>query len=349
MFDIILRVVAGLVAAGGFFAAFRSFKLWQSSRAEWTLLAVAGGCLVGVIGGIYSLRIFAVLLFIVAGMLVTWSFERKERKAWRQRAMGGLATLLLLFSLSMILRNTFDCKGQKLQQQAVARQMAYNYAGGLGMGKYLEANFAGAKVVIISPLDDYTKESIRGIEDGVRTVDLVIQDAASPSSSPEEQEVVMMGGDGMLTVERLEDVLTLNEDAELVVTLAGLPWDFAESDYAPNDDQVTFLKKRIAENGGKPVPVAQVVNDNEKEYKAQKVLKPMPPVIIMGGSTIPKLGGFVRAGVVHGIQMRRSDYIYDEKAPVPTDFDAAYSELFIMITAANMDSVGDDYAYIFAE
>lgn len=230
--------------------------------------------------------------------------------------LGGLS--LVAYS---VVESVFDFRGGSETKKLVERENRYTSIGFEQLGDYLGRTYPKSKAVLVTnvmyPSDDPKSRdnmTIAALKKGIGERLTIVhtknfgpppatgaKSAAGGSSSLPPP--MMMMPEMMITAKDWDDLLKEYPDADMFITLAGLPMD------------VDKMKLWSLKDGERPKLV--LVNAQQLSMLYQPIAKGMINVVLHPNPSAP----------------------YDPKKPIPTDPKAAFDDRWLLITPANVAQI----------
>lgn len=262
---------------------------------------------------------FPYILMIAFAIGMYWANTQYKTKGapWGRPLAGLFGLLAILMALSKILHDSLGCERKSLQTDILEKELKYTEATYLYLGEYLAENHANSKVLLvanpkIARAGEYAKRRMEVIKDALEDG----FDGRLSIVSTEHLEMPSMGKGGMptmyesmFTAEAFDEIIDRNSQADLILSLVGLPIDWKDMEFWFKEED---RPKMVITNG--------------------QVYELKPPI----------LDGYIHAVVYHNPSSG-----YDFKTPVPDDHKEAFDKRYLMIDAKNIESIAAKHSQMF--
>ena len=268
---------------------------------------------------------YFIMIVAAIGMVVGIT-KQKRGVPWGKPLTVICALVALLFALTNLFTGGTNTK--KLQKQYQEWNTAYQLVAGEMIGQYISDKIGNAEVVVLrdntDAMDTFIEGMRKGFGDNVTIADeitpdfeaaqreMMIASGMDPATMPEEEMAMMMPMDPMmmspdLIDEALEDAL----DADVVVSLIGLPYEYLDMDFWRNDGHPKFVAVSIS----MPMPAPE--------------MKSMIEV------------GHITAWITNNPE---GDHTLGD---VPEDLQEAFDKRYIIVDGDNVKSMADKFPNLF--
>ena len=258
------------------------------------------------------------VLFAIGMYLANRQYKTKG-VAWGRPVAGLCGVMALLIALSRILYDLTGCEKDKRQNAILSKELQYTAAQFQHLGEYMQRKFANHSVLVIaSPkmagANEYADDRLDTIRDSLKDAfdgRLTIADTVH-LKTPEMEHGMPPMFETMFTAEAFDEIVADNPDADLILSLVGLPMDWKDMKFWHKEDE-----KR-----------ADLIVTNGQVFELYDLI----------------LQDYVDA-VVH--YNPASQYNFQDD--VPSDSTEAFEKRYLLIDAGNIAKIAAENKGMFAE
>lgn len=193
-----------------------------------------------------------VLIMIVAviGMIIGLA-KQKQGHEWGRPLTVACAVVALLLALSSLLFG-----GRESAKKMMEMNTTYQLLSGEKVGQYIADEFGSADIAVLLDNNPNTKDFMDGLRKGLGTSANIVKEI-SPDIAAEQkrmmkeagidvEDMTMMTMDpSMMSADMFEDLLNDAGEADVIVSLLGLPYDYLQLDFWRDKDRPNFVAVTI--------------------------------------------------------------------------------------------------------
>jgi hypothetical protein len=248
---------------------------------------------------------FAIVMFWAQG-------QGKRFKAVWARPLAGLCGIIAV-GLAILQMMSFSCQEDTIREGVVDKEMKYLYAAMRVMGEQLGEGHEGSNILLITNrVNEYNQERHDAILDGLKsgldgraTIGSVIHPEPPEGVNAEEYYE-----EEMFTAEMMNKTVADNTEHDMIVSLLGLPFDFAE------------------------MTLWQMEDDKR-------------PKLGLAFASVYELQRAIKAGYVGVVIAYNPNYVYDIKAEPPEQYREAFDQRYLLITPENVNDIAATHPSMF--
>ncbi len=270
-------------------------------------------------------------IIILAGIgMVVGLIKQKRGIEWGKPLTVVCAVVALLFAMGNLFTGGNEAK--KLQAKYQEWNESYNLITGEKIGRYITDKFGSGEVVVLTMGDGNCGTIIEGLRKGlgdglsiVREVkpdfeaaqrEMMKASGMDPAEMPEGEAELMMDpmmmDPMMMSPELIDDALAEVGDADIVVNLVSLPYEYLKMEFWQDKDHPKFI---MASTGM--------------------------------GMGLPELKSMIEVGHIAAYLSTNPKGQFDVDAPIPEDLDEAFGTRYILVDKDNVAEMAENYPELF--
>lgn len=263
------------------------------------------------------MMMFLYILMVVAaaGMLFGNHKYKSKGVAWGRPLAGACGVFALLLAIVIIGAHLFNVGDKVRINSIIEKELKYFDAKMQYLADYLEEEHGDADYLLITnEQTEYNAERRKVMMDALEGLSIVTTFEVTP---PEEMEEYVET-DMYLTAERFDGIISRYPEADIVISMLGLPMDYAE---------MKLWRQK----------------EWEDEYNRK------PPSLVLVDAYVYDLKKAISAGAIAAVVQYRPDAEYKPDDPVPSSIEEAFAKRYILITPENVDEMDQKYEGLFME
>ena len=259
-------------------------------------------------------------LMIIFAICMYWANRQYKTKGapWGRPLAGLFGVLALVLALSRILSDSLGCEKAKRQNEILDKELRYTDAQFQYLGDYMQRKFAKHTVLLIaspkiigssqyaesrlSTIKNALKDAFDGRVTLLKTVHL---------ESPENQDGMPPMFETMFTADAFDEIVENNPEANLILSLVGLPMNWKEMKF-------------------------WYLEDNKR-----------PKLVITNGQVF-ELYDAIIDDYVNAVVHYNPSSEYNFQDSVPSDITEAFEKRYLLIDKDNIAKISSDNEGMFA-